>query len=360
MTPARRAGQGRPRRTSVLAALSALLAVFVLAACGSHGSGSGSGGDGSGAAASVGATGFPTAVPAGTKLRVGDQGGTLKAPLDLSGQSTGEPYAVDWSTFASGPLLLEAFRANAVDVGYVADTPPVIAAASGQDLAVIASWQNPAGQLMLATKPGSDIRTVSDLKGKKVAFSVGTILQAYLLRSLDKVGLAQKDVKTVNLLPTDIAGALSRGDADAAVLVEPLASPYLKDNPTAHKVDGADTSPSVQYLITTHKALSDPAKQAALGDFVARWVKASAWRDGHIDEFTQKYYVEQVKVPAETGKLLLAKTSPSAFVPIDATSIGGAQKLADLFTSSGVIPKKVDISKVFDSRYNSAVQEAQQ
>ncbi|MDT3444754.1 MULTISPECIES: aliphatic sulfonate ABC transporter substrate-binding protein [unclassified Pseudofrankia] len=334
--------------------MSALLAVTALAAC-SSGSGSGS----SAEKPATAVTSYPTTIPAGTKLRVGDQG-SLKPALDLSGQSTGTPYAVDWSTFASGPLLLEAFRASAVDVGYVADTPPVLAAASGQDLAVIAAWHNPPGQLVLATRPGSSIRTVADLKGKKVAISTGTILQAYLLRSLDSVNLAQKDVDVVNLAITDIPNALARGDVDAGVTVQPLATTYLQANPTAHKVDGADGSPIVQYLITTHKVLSDPARQAALGDFVKRWVKAVGWRDGHSDDYINKYYVDQLKVPVATAKVLVGTGVPSVFVPIDTTSIGDAQKLADLFFSSGVLPEKVDISKVFDARYNSAVKEAQQ
>ncbi|ADP81796.1 aliphatic sulfonate ABC transporter substrate-binding protein [Pseudofrankia inefficax] len=371
VTPALRAGRGRfapavfrprhparpaaarPRRAVVLAALGAFLAVTALAACGSSSGSSGSGG------ASAAATSYPTAIPAGTRLRVGDQS-QLKPALDLSGQSAGTPYALSWSTFASGPLLLEAFRAGAVDVGYVADTPPVLAAASGQDLAVIATWHNPPGQLVLATKPGSDIHSVADLKGRKVAITTGTILQAYLLRSLDAAHLAQKDVSPVNLAITDISSALARGDVDAGVVPEPLASTYLSANPTAHKVTGADASPVTQYLITTHKVLSDPAKAAALGDFVARWVKAAGWRDGHTSEFIQKYYVDQQKVPAATAKVLVGTGVPSAFVPIDATSVGAAQKLADLFFSSGVLPRKVDISKVFDARYNAAVKEAQQ
>ncbi|MBL7494070.1 aliphatic sulfonate ABC transporter substrate-binding protein [Frankia sp. AgB1.9] len=372
VTPALRAGRGRftpavfrprhparpaaagPRRTVVLAALGTLLAVTALAACGS-----GSGSGGSAGAPAAAATSYPTAIPAGTKLRVGDQN-QLKPSLDLSGESSATPYTLSWSTFASGPLLLEAFRAGAVDVGYVADTPPVLAAASGQDLAVIATWHNPPGQLVLATKPGSDIHSVADLKGKKVAITTGTILQAYLLRSLDAAHLAQKDVSPVNLAITDISSALARGDVDAGVVPEPLASTYLSANPTAHKVTGADPSPITQYLITTHKVLADPAKAAALGDFVARWVKAAGWRDGHTAEFIQKYYVDQQKVPAATAKVLVGTGVPSAFVPIDATSVGAAQKLADLFFSSGVLPKKVDISKVFDARYNAAVKEAQQ
>ncbi|OHV29675.1 aliphatic sulfonate ABC transporter substrate-binding protein [Parafrankia colletiae] len=352
-TPALRAGRGRPRRTVALAALSALLAVSALAACGSDA------GSGSGGTAATPATSYPTTIPADTELRVGDQG-TLKPALDLSGQGTGTPYTVDWSTFASGPLLLEAFRANAVDVGYVADTPPVIAAASGQDLAVIAAWHNPSGQLVLATRPGSTIRSVADLKGKKVAITTGTILQAYLLRSLESVDLQQKDVDVVSLAVTDIPNALARGDVDAGVTAEPLATTYLQANPTARRVEGADASPVVQYLITTHKVLSDPAKQAALGDFVGRWVKAVSWRNGHADEYIDRYYVEQLNVPRGTAKLLVDTSVPSTFVPIGPTSIGGAQKLADLFFSSGVLPRKVDISKVFDVRYNSAVQEAQQ
>ncbi|WP_307874817.1 aliphatic sulfonate ABC transporter substrate-binding protein [Frankia nepalensis] len=330
-----------------------LIAVAGLAACGSGGD------DGTPAPSAAAVTGYPTAVPAGTKLRVGDQGDTLRGPIELSGQGTDLPYSVDWSTFAAGPLLLEAFRAKAVDIGFVADTPPVLAAASGQDLAVVASWKSSGDQMTLVTRPGSDIDDLADLKGKKVAYSTGTILQAFALRALDSVGLGQRDVEQVNLLPTDIGSALSRGDADAGVLVEPLASPYLKDNPTARLVvSGGSVAPFVQYLITTRDVLDDPAKAAAIGDFVKRWVRGLTWRDTHVDEFVQKQYVEKQNQPAEIGKLLLTKQGVATFTPIDGSVVEGAQKLADLFKDSGVIPKKLDMSKLFDTRYNSAVEEA--
>ena len=330
-----------------------LVALTALAACGSGESGS----ENTPAAAE---TGFPTAVPAGTTLRIGDQG-TLRSPLELSGQAADLPYTAEWSTFASGPLMLEAFRAGAIDVGFVADTPPVLAAASGQDLAVVAAWQTSGDTLKLVTRPGSDISGVADLKGKKVAFTVGSILHAFVLRALDTVGLQQKDIEQVNLLPTDIGNALRRGDADAGVLAEPLATPYLRENPTARTVvEGNEVAPYLQYLITTHEVLEDPAKAAAIGDFVKRWVKASAWRDSHIDEYVQGYYVKEANTPAEIGRLILETAGPAEFVPVDETLVANAQKLADLFTENGIIPKKVDMSGVFDARYNSAVEEAQQ
>lgn len=356
MASVHRAGGRRFRRG--LASVVPLLVVF---AVGTTAAGCGSDSSGSGDRTAAAATGFPTTVPAGTTLRIGDQGSQLEAPLDLSGQSKDLPYKAEYSTFASGPLLLEAFRADAVDIGFVADTPPVIAAASGQDLAVVAAWQAPGDSLSLVTRPGVNINKLEDLKGKKVAFTVGSILQAFTLRALDQVGLKQSDIQQVNLLPTDIGTALARGDADVGVLAQPLTATYLEANPGARVLSkGSDIAPYVLYLITTQDVLKDSAKTAAIGDFVGRWVKAVSWRDSHQEEFIQKYYVEKLNTPEKIGKLMVEQSGTATFLPINETVIGGAQKLADLFVENKVIPRKVDMSEVFDARFNSAVQEAQQ
>src|SRR5690242_15528896 len=63
-------------------------------------------------------------------LKVGDQKGGSKALLTASGLLKDLPYKIEWSTFTSGPPLLEAVSAGGVDVGRVGNTPPIFAAAA--------------------------------------------------------------------------------------------------------------------------------------------------------------------------------------------------------------------------------------
>ena len=71
-------------------------------------------------------------------LTVGDQKGGSKALLQASGALDDLPYDVEWKEFTSGPPLLEALNAGAIDIGGVGNTPPLFAAAASSDLVVVA------------------------------------------------------------------------------------------------------------------------------------------------------------------------------------------------------------------------------
>ncbi|WP_338019495.1 hypothetical protein [Saccharothrix deserti] len=70
-------------------------------------------------------------------LRVGDQKGGAKSLLTAAGSLDGFPYEIEWSTFTSGPPLLEAASAGAIDVGGVGNTPPIFAAAANAKIAAV-------------------------------------------------------------------------------------------------------------------------------------------------------------------------------------------------------------------------------
>ena len=76
-------------------------------------------------------------IPPGTTLRIGDQGGGLETPLRLAGELDDLPYEVEFATFASGPLVNEAFAADAIDIGIMGDTPALLSYAAGLDTVVV-------------------------------------------------------------------------------------------------------------------------------------------------------------------------------------------------------------------------------
>ena len=297
----------------------------------------------------------PATVPPGTKLRVGDQQNTLKLPLDGSGEATKLQSSVEYSTFAAGPPLVEAFNAGAIDLGYVGDTPPVLAAARGQDIVIVGAWHYNGNLIAVVAPPGKSITSVADLKGKKFAYTKGTALQAFALRALKEAGLTEADVETVDVPILDIVGALKSGDVDAGVVIEPILTPYLKDNPDAKVVrDGKGLTTGLQLLITTKKTLEDPAKSAAIGDFIAREIASTAWRQANPDEFAAKY-AEANQIDVAVAKSIIERNGVQPYVPIDEKLIGELQILADVFFEAGAIPSKLDVHSVFDDRFNDIV-----
>ena len=106
--------------------------------------------------------------------------GTLEQKLAPHG------YTVAWTEFPSGPPLLEALNAGAVDFGNVGETPPVFAQAAGIAFYYVA-YEPPAprGEAILLPKD-SPIKTVADLKGRKIALNKGSNVHYFLVKVLEE------------------------------------------------------------------------------------------------------------------------------------------------------------------------------
>jgi sulfonate transport system substrate-binding protein len=335
--------------------LLALVAV-VASACGSDSDAEGAAAPGTTAPQVT----VPDSVPPGTTLRVGDQFDALKNVLALAGQDQDFPYTVEYSAFVGGPPMLQAFEADAVDLGFVADAPLVFAQAAGQDVVGVGAWAPGESLLGLVTAPGvTDINGWADLKGKTVLIAEGTVLQSTLLTGLASVGLSYSDVKTQNVPGAQIGQALPGSGADAAILSEPLTSSYLKENPTAKEVVRAkDITDRVQFLISSGTALKDDAKTAAIADYLGRLVRAYGWVNDNTEAWAQKTYVEQYGLPLEKGVEILEAGGGIQFIPLPGELTEPQQALADRFFDAGIIPKKLEAASEFDSRFNTVVEEA--
>ncbi len=163
---------------------------------------------------------LPTTVPDGTKIVVGDP--ATEVALKLSGQLDKVSKFVQFANLSGGPQTTEAFRAHALDVGSVAEIPPIHATWTGLHVKIVASkfrqdpLDHPIYQLGIA--PGANVKTLPDLRGKKIAYSPGQAQGALVLKVLKKAGLTKDDVKLVELPSTgDVyTNALAAKQVDVA------------------------------------------------------------------------------------------------------------------------------------------------
>jgi sulfonate transport system substrate-binding protein len=302
---------------------------------------------------------IPSTVPAGTTLHVGDQFGSLQLPLKLSGQDTDLPYKTVYSSFVGAPAVLQGFRAGAVDFSFFGDAGIIPPQEAGQDLVVVAASKTSggAGWGVLVGK-GKDINSIADLRGKKIGYAAGTASQSFLLQLLKNYGLKPSDLTLVNINTAASSAALKSGAIDATVSTQPLLQEYLAANPGSKLINTPNVYSGLDFLVTTHKALENPAKAAAIADYIARQVKATKWRNAHLSAWTNAYYVQGFKVPAAVAAQIASSTTATNFVPIDAAVIAEQQATTDLFTAAGAIPTKLDVSKIFDTQFNPVVEKA--
>ncbi|MBT1159510.1 ABC transporter substrate-binding protein [Aminobacter anthyllidis] len=219
---------------------------------------------------------LPTKIPEGTVLRIGDP--ETQRALELSGLIDKLPFKVEWANISGGPQTIEAFRANALDVGSVADIPPIHATWTGLKVKIIAAKfrkepvAHPIYQLGIA--PGVEVKTLADLRGKRIAFSPGQAQGALVLRVLQAAGLKKEDVTLIELPSKGDAYpvALASKQVDVAPIWGVLVKHYLHQ----YGADGATTIPhglrdDPAHLYAPQAVLDDPAKAAALGEYVHYW-----------------------------------------------------------------------------------------
>ena len=149
-------------------------------------------------------------------LRVGDQAGTgAEALLKAAGLLSQLPFKVSWSDFPSGPPMLQAMGAGAIDVGGVGDAPPVFAAAGGANIAIVGATANGPNSAALVVPKGSPIKSISQLRGKTIAVAQGSSADYHLLTVLNKAGLTVHQVTLDYLQPAEGLAALESGKVDA-------------------------------------------------------------------------------------------------------------------------------------------------
>ena len=177
------------------------------------------------ASAALGNTGPALAQKPSRTLRIGYQKGwlsILKARGTLEKRLAPLGTAITWTEFNAGPVQLEALNVGAIDFGDVGEAPPIFAQAAGAPL-VSAGATVPRPQLEAILVPkGSAIKTVADLKGKKVAFNKGSNVQYFLVKLLEKHGLKYGDVQSIFLPPPDARAAFQKGAVDAWIIWDPF------------------------------------------------------------------------------------------------------------------------------------------
>ncbi|MCE7005294.1 ABC transporter substrate-binding protein [Kibdelosporangium philippinense] len=281
-------------------------------------------------------------------LKIGDQKGGSKTLLTTAGLDK-TPYKIEWSTFSSGPPLLEAASAGGIDIGAVGNTPPIFAAAAKAKIAIVSSSKGNVESDALLVPQGSSLRAIEDLRGKSIAVAKGSSAHGQILLTLKKAGLSTQDVKLNFLQPADAYAAFTQKRVDAWAIWDPYTSQAKLEAGAQVLTDGRGVANGYTFQVAGQAALADPGKNAAIKDYVTRIAKAQKWSDAHREDWAKAW-------AAETGlpvNVTLAATAqgPDLPVPLDDTVIGSEQELTNAFTDDKVLPSTVDFAGFVDKRY---------
>jgi sulfonate transport system substrate-binding protein len=203
----------------------------------------------------------------------------------------------------------------------------------------------------------SPIRTVADLKGKKVGYMPGTITQYLVARLLDDEGLSLNDVTPVKISSFSNA-SLDRGLVDAFTTGEPMLTQGLNEGRIRVLAYGGQPhTPGFGYLVASEAALADPKRAALIGDFVSRVARATRWQRENVEKAAPAL-AKTYKVSPEIAEQVLRRT-PIRYTPIDGSIVAAHQEEADLFHKLGLIRSRVDAARLYDNRYDKQVADAE-
>lgn len=141
---------------------------------------------------------------------------------------------VEWTAFNAGPAEVEALFSGSIDIGYIGPVPAISANVKSYGDVVILSSATKGGAVLI-TRKESNINSVSDLAGKKVAVpQIGNTQHLCLLDLLQKNGLKPDtdggNVTVCAVSNADVANTINRGDIDAALVPEPWGATLLNDD----------------------------------------------------------------------------------------------------------------------------------
>jgi sulfonate transport system substrate-binding protein len=275
-------------------------------------------------------------------LRVGHQKGWLSI---LKGRGTLEQrlaplgVRVSWTEFNAGPVQLEALNVGAIDFGDVGEAPPIFAQAAGAPL-VYAGATVPRPRLEAVIVPrDSAIRTVADLKGRRVAYNKGSNVQYFLVKLLEKNGLRYGDVQSLFLSPPDARAAFEKGALDAWVIWDPFLAAAQQTLQARLVADATGVVNNRAYYFTSRDYATRNADVLRIAiqevNAVDRW--AANNRAAAAAEFAAVLGLDRAIID-----LYLARASFGA-APVTREILAEQQAIADTFFELKLIPKPLNL-----------------
>lgn len=260
-------------------------------------------------------------------------------------------YGVEYINFPkAGPAVNEAFVGGSIDFAYYGDLPPVVLKSKEQDIKII-GIPNSALNMDLIVQNDSDIKSVKDIKGKKIIVGKGTVYQQYFGNLIKANGIDEKDVEILNVVAEGESTFLSKS-ADGYVVTDAMAQKLAKSGNgriVATTVDQPEFASQSVLVGRTDYIKENPEVPVALLKALLR-----------AKEFAIKNSEEAYKVMAKSGysEDIIKKSygyDNGQFkffnVEITSESINKLKNLNKFLREQNLISKDVNIDELVDNTY---------
>lgn len=261
--------------------------------------------------------------------------GTLEERLEPLG------YKVEWYEFQAGPALLEALNAGSIDFGRSGDSPPIFAQASGSTLQYVAAGKSKFEGSGILVKNDSYIKTLADLKGKKIGFAKGSSSHYLLVKALEKAGLSYSDIEPAYLSPGDARIAFEKKEIDAWVVWDPFTADTQLQADATLLVNGNGLTSDRDFFLASSDFLQE--NDDIIKVVMEEIQKSCQWANNHPEDLTKM--LSTILGIDEASMKMAVERRVYGVEEITEPIIKEQQEIADTFYNLQLIPKKVKVNE---------------
>ena len=259
-------------------------------------------------------------------------------------KQAGVDVKFEWFDYSAS---MEAFAAGKIDAVTMTNGDALVTGAGGARSVMIMLTDYSNGNDMIIGKPG--IKSLKDLKGKKVAVEFGLVEHLLLLNGLKKAGMKESDVTLVNAKTNEMPQVLASGDVAAVGAWQPIAGQAIKGLPGSRPIYTSADEPGLIYDVLAVSPTSLASRKADWQKVVLVWDKVVGFINGpKTQPEALKIMAARVGVPAESyaaflkgTKLLTLKEGAAIMTKGEGfKSLHGSSKIADDFNVANDVYKK--------------------
>jgi len=264
----------------------------------------------------------------------------VRARKTLESAFSPQGVSIKWIEFAFGPPILEAINTGNADYGYTGDAPPVFAQAANANLVYVAALPRQSAEAIIV-HADSPIRSLADLKGKKIGFAKASSAHNTTVAALEKAGLSYSDIQPVMLPPADAFAAFARGSIDAWTIWDPYLALAQKGDVRVIAFAADVHDPNSFFLANKDFAAKYPQTVARMNQLLA---DESAWAEGHRAEMAEAIHAAS-GVDLDALKVAVSRYGFKV-VPMNDAIIKSQQAVADRFLKLGLIPREINVRDI--------------
>ncbi|MCI1045388.1 ABC transporter substrate-binding protein [Caballeronia zhejiangensis] len=264
-----------------------------------------------------------------------------------------EHIKVEWIFFkGAGPAVNEALANKQLDFAYQGDLPSVLGRANGLKTHLLLASNVRTG-VYLAVPPDSDIKSIKDLKGKRVGIFRGTNLQLVADNVLKQNGLSERDLRVINLDTAASQAALASKGVDAVFLDYSL---FKLQRQGLAKIVYASRDDGVQFTRQAHLLVLEDYERAhpdTVQKVVTAVVQAAQWSSDETNRNALFALWAKSGVPVESWSSEFANQSMKDRMSplIDPFLVARYQAVADDALRLNLIRQPVSVNGWFEPKY---------